>query len=368
MLPVFNPPRRIEDFSDYFLEKLFVALGLFRPRKDFAVADIPQRVFLFLKEMEKRGAAGYAFKTPWGWADFYKVVVGKKTFRFQGLPTAPFESKYPSRLSDDKWLAKQHLKRSGFPVAEAQAFWFWQKKKALDFGQKLGFPLVVKPRAGSLSRHVSTDVRNLNDLKKAVDWSLVYSPAFIVEKYLAETFVFRATVVDFDFIAVHQGLPANVVGDGISSITKLIEIKNADPRRGPADQKQFSFHPIVVDKTTEELLNQKGYGLESILRKDELIYLQKDSFLRLGGDIIETTAETHPENQKLFSDVARHFDIRFVGIDFLAQDISLPWREQACAVLELNSLPAFESHHFPVSGQPQNVASALAELFFKYYV
>lgn len=369
-LPDFEPPQKIGVFFDSLLEKLFTAAGLFRPRNDFTKADIPQRTFLFLTEMRKRGAVGYGFKTPFGWADFYKIIVGKKTFRFQGLPTALFKSKYPSRLSDDKWLAKQRLEKAGFPVAEGRAFWLWQREKAMAFGKKLGFPLVVKPRSGSVSRHVSTDVRNLNDLKKAIDWTLVYSPAFIVEKYLADTFVHRATVIDFDFVAVDKAVPANVVGDGVSSLGQLIEIKNKDPLRGPAGQRQSPLHPILVDQASKELLAQNinRYNLESVPKNGELVYLQKDSFLRLGADIIEVTAETHPENRRLFSDVARHFDIRLVGIDFLAEDIARPWREQTCAVLELNSLPAFESHHFPFSGPPQNVAEKIADLFFKYYV
>jgi cyanophycin synthetase len=37
-------------------------------------------------------------------------------------------------------------------------------------------------------------------------------------------------------------------------------------------------------------------------------------------------------------------------------------------VLELNSVPCIEMHHFPSSGTPQNVAKALVDLFFKYYL
>jgi len=48
-------------------------------------------------------------------------------------------------------------------------------------------------------------------------------------------------------------------------------------------------------------------------------------------------------------------------------DISLPFSEQPCAVLELNSVPCIELHHFPSSGRPQNVAGALADLFFSTY-
>jgi cyanophycin synthetase len=76
----------------------------------------------------------------------------------------------------------------------------------------------------------------------------------------------------------------------------------------------------------------------------------------------------HPDNIQLFKDIAKFFDIRLVGIDFLVPDISSSWQNQQCAVLELNSVPCIETHHFPSSGAPQNVANALVDLFFKYYL
>jgi len=56
------------------------------------------------------------------------------------------------------------------------------------------------------------------------------------------------------------------------------------------------------------------------------------------------------------------------GIDFLAQDIAVSWKEQPCAILELNSVPCIEVHHFPSSGAPTNPAKALADMFFKHYL
>lgn len=119
---------------------------------------------------------------------------------------------------------------------------------------------------------------------------------------------------------------------------------------------------------TKTLLREKGYSIDSIPKKGEIVYLQRDPFLKLGGDLVELTPTVHPENVKLFKDLARHFDIRITGIDFLAEDISKSWREQSCAILELNSLPCIELHHFPYSGTPTNPARALADMFTKYYL
>ena len=128
------------------------------------------------------------------------------------------------------------------------------------------------------------------------------------------------------------------------------------------------MHKIVIDGTTTELLIGKNYDLQTIPGRDEVVYLQKNPFLKLGGDLNEVTEKVHPDNLRLLKEVAKFFDIRLVGIDFLIPDISAAWQNQNCAVLELNGNPCIEMHHCPSSGTPQNVAHALVSLFFKYYL
>lgn len=318
--------------------------------------------------MKKRGAVCSVLHSFAGFTNHIKINFHGRTFRFDGFPTAEFASKYDSQLTDDKVLAKDHCRVGGFPIAEGQSFWFYQKNKALRFGLNLGFPLVVKPRGGSVSRHVTTNISSANQLKKAIQHAIAYSPSFIIEKFIPNTAVIRATVVDFDFVACVKQVPANVTGDGVSTIRTLIDLKNLDPRRGEPGQNQFVLNKIVINEVTKILLNEKGYDTDSIPKKGEIVYLQRDPFLKLGGDLVELTPIVHPDNMQLFKNLARHFDIRVTGIDFLAEDITKSWKEQSCAILELNSLPCIELHHFPYSGAPTNPARALADMFTKYYL
>lgn len=367
-LPSLKLPRQIETIFEIVLEKIFTILKIARFRTDFSVADIQLRSFCFIKEMKKRGAVCYAMQSIFGYTNHFKIKVGGKTFRFETLPTAEFASKYTTKIVDDKELTKRFCKKGGFPVVDGRAFWFWQKRKAIRFGQALGFPLVVKPRGGSVSRHVTTNIQNEAQLEKAIRHAVSYSPAFLVEKFIPDAFVYRATVIDFDFVVCVQQIPANIIGDGISTIRELIDKKNNDPHRGNPHQKQFTLYKIVENEITKRLLAEKGYTYNTILKKGEILYLQKDPFLKLGGDLVEVTSIVHKDNLKLFRDLARFFDIRLTGIDFLARDIAVSWKDQPCAILELNSVPNIELHHFPYSGTPTNPAKALADMFFKYYL
>ncbi len=369
LMPRLKLPRRLESFFDALLEKTFSIVGLIKMKDDFLSSEIQMRSACFIKEARKRAVKFQAMKGPVGYTNHFCAKIGGKKIRFESLPVANHVSKYDISFVDCKERTKNHLKRGGFPIAEGKSFWLWQRSQALKYGiNELGFPLVVKPRGGSVARHVTTNIKSKGELQKGIDKTIIYSPAFIVERFVENSFVYRATVVDFDYVAVVKQVPANVVGDGNSTIQELVEKKNSGKRRGQPNQKDFTLYKIVIDAMTTKLLAEKGYNLQTIPKIDEIVYLQKNPFLKLGGDLVEVTQKVHPDNIQLFKNIAKFFDIRLVGIDFLVPDISSSWKNQYCAVLELNNVPCIEMHHFPSSGIPQNVANALVNLFFKYYL
>jgi len=369
LIPQLKLSRKLESFFDASFEKMFSFVGLIRMRGDFLFSDIQMRSACFINEARKQGLTFKVARGPLGYTNHFSAEVNGKKFRFEGLPIAEYISKYDISFVDCKEKTKKHLSKGNFPIAESKVFWFWRKNQALEFGSdELGFPLVVKPRSGSVARHVTTNIKNKAELMKAIEKVVIYSPVFVVERFVKNSFVYRATVVDFNFIAVVKQIPANVIGDGNLTIQQLVEKKNGDKRRGEPRLKNFTLYKIVIDGITTKLLSERNYNLQTIPEKGETIYLQKNPFLKLGGDLIEVTKEVHPDNIQLFKNIAKFFDIRLVGIDFLVPNISSSWQNQNCAVLELNSLPCIEMHHFPSSGTPQNVANALVGLFFKYYL
>jgi len=369
LLPRLAFLKRLNPFFDILLEKTFESIGVIKMRGDFLLSEIQMRSACFIDEARKRGVKFKAGKGPFGYTNHFCAEIGNRKIRFESLPAAEYISKYDVSFVDCKERTKNHLNKGNFPVAEGKSFWFWQKGRAIKYGVNgLGFPVVIKPRSGSVARHVTTNINNKKDLRRAIDKAIVYSPAFVLERFIKDSFVYRATVVDFNYVACVRQVPANIVGDGNSTIQELVNEKNEDKRRGELHQKEFTLYKVVIDNATERLLTGKGYNLETIPRKDEIVYLQKNPFLKLGGDLVEVTKKVNPDNIQLFRDIAKFFDIRLVGMDFLVPDISISWKNQHCAALELNSVPCIEMHHFPSSGTPQNVARALVDLFFKYYL
>lgn len=356
--------REREARIDIIIEKLFFLFRLAKLEHDFPRDKIQLRSSLFISEARKHGWEFKVIRGRFGYTNHFQMSREGKTIRFDGLPLAEFANTRPSAVIDDKEQGKKLLQQGGFPVATGRSFRFWQINKALDFGEKqIGFPLVVKPRHGSVSRHVTTDIRTRGELAAAIRHAIHYAPSFIIEKFIEKSLVHRATIIDFNFVACAKQIPAHVIGNGADSIRKLIATKNNDPRR---DGK--FLHQLQLNAAALALLEKNNYTLDSIPAKDETIYLQNEPFMRLGGDIAEVTNELHPDNRQLFIDIAKFFGIRVIGLDFLISDISQSWKNQACAVLELNSLPCIEMHHIPTYGEPQDAAAALYQMTLKYYL
>jgi D-alanine-D-alanine ligase-like ATP-grasp enzyme len=353
-----KPLRFVPDFVESGIEaafeKILLVFGVLSLHKDFKDSEIPLRSACFIAEAKKHGFEFQAIKGPLGYTGHFRMKKDGKNFRFEGLPVARFANDTPCD-PDDKEKTKLILEKNGFPAACGRGFWFWQKTKAVKYGVSLGFPLVVKPRGGSVARHVTTRIEDEISLEKAIRWALVYSPSFIVEKMI-RGFVHRGTVADFSCRGCVRQIPANIEGDGVNSVATLVEMKNKDPQR----TKNPFVHELICDPAT-------AGGGNRIPEKGERVFVQRDPFVRLGGDIEEVTQIMHPDNKKLFEDIARVFDMRVVGIDFIIPDISKSWRTQKCAVLELNSLPSIELHRYTSIGEPRDISPSLVELVEKYY-
>jgi D-alanine-D-alanine ligase-like ATP-grasp enzyme len=174
--PVLNfLPRKLEVLLDILIEKFFVLSRLVSPRDDFAASDILPRTACFINEARKHGIKFRVLRGPFGYTNHFQMQTRKKIFHFEGLPRAEFLNKYGEHIVGDKEITKQHLKKGNFPVAPGKSFWFFQKKKARRYGaNQLGFPLVVKPRGGSVSRHVTTNIESIKQLKYAINKSIIY--------------------------------------------------------------------------------------------------------------------------------------------------------------------------------------------------
>ena len=263
-------------------------------------------------------------------------------------------------LACDKDGTKQILRDSGVPVPRGTTI---RSPKYLEeaIAEVGGFPIVIKPLDGNHGRGITIEVRTVKEAIIAFDMAQEVSQEVIIERFHAGR-DHRILVIDGKFVAVAERVPANITGDGVSSIAQLIEITNQDPRRGDGHDNVLTR--IEIDRTSIDILVRQGFTLESIPPKGQVCYLKATANLSTGGISVDRTDEIHPENIWLAERVAKIIGLDIAGIDMVTEDISRPVRQVDGAIVEVNAAPGFRMHTDPSIGTPRNVAAPVIDMLF----
>ncbi len=283
---------------------------------------------------------------------FIATVPNGNVLDFDGVPLPAWRAAW---WINDKPKLVQKLRASGFPVARGKSVRTLRQAQALL--KKLQTPLAVKPSVGSASRHTTMHVDTEKELERAFLSAKKLSPWVMVEEELTGA-VYRPTLVNGKLIAVLRRDQAFVTGNGVHTVAELVAEENKNPARsGPY------FSHIKVDAAALQELQVQGLHAESIPAQSRRVQLNQKINWSLGGTTTDVTDEVHPDNKKLFEDVAKLLHAPLVGIDFIVEDISCSWKEQSrCGIIECNDMPYFDNHHLPYKGKPRNVAGPIWDL------
>src|SRR5207237_1907562 len=105
--------------------------------------------------------------------------------------------------------------------------------------------------------------------------------------------------------------------------------------RGDGNQKVLT--QIRIDSFSQKMLDEKGYTLETVPAKDELVLIKPTANLSTGGTSTDVTDEVHPVNIFMAERIARIIGLDICGIDIMAPDLRKPITENGGAVLEVNA-------------------------------
>ena len=310
-----------------------------------------------IKEAEAR-------KIPWMWLSaraMLQLGYGARQKRIQATLSNK-TSILAVELACDKEGTKTILGNAGVPVPKGTVIEYLDElEQAIsDVG---GFPIVIKPLDGNHGRGISINVNSDSEAETAYDLATKASKtrSIIVEQYYQGN-DHRVLVINGKVVAVAERVPAHVIGDGKSTVKKLIEITNQDPRRGNGHDNVLT--KITVDPTSEQVLSKQGYALDSVLPNQQLAYLRATANLSTGGVAIDRTDEIHPENVWLAQRVAKIIGLDIAGIDIVTKDISKPLKETKGVIVEVNAAPGFRMHASPSKGLPRNVGASVLEMLF----
>ena len=263
------------------------------------------------------------------------------------------------QTAGDKGLTKMVLAAVGVPTPRGAVV--RTADQAVAEAKRLGGLVVVKPLDGNHGRGVSTGLGAPEAVRRGFGQAVKHSRRVVVEEQF-EGRDYRVLVVGGRVVAVAERVPAQVVGDSVSTIAELIDRINQDPRRGVGHERVMTR--IVVDDHVREMLNRADLGLDDVPQAGQIFVLRATANLSTGGTAIDRTDAIHPDNAAIARRAALTVGLDVAGIDFVAPDIACSVRETGGGIVEVNAAPGFRMHLEPSEGQPRDVARAvIAHLF-----
>jgi GNAT-family acetyltransferase (TIGR03103 family) len=247
----------------------------------------------------------------------------------------------------DKTLTLRRLASVGLKVP--------QQRSAGDAAADLAFlrehgSIVVKPALGEQGRGISVDVKTEEHMQQAIGRAKQEGGPVVLEQYCAGQDL-RIVVIGYKVVAAAIRKPAEVYGDGQSTIAQLIERQSA--RRAAATGGESR---IPVDAETERCLAGQGLNYDSVPADGQQVPVRKTANLHTGGTIHDVTASLHPALREAAELAARALRIPVVGLDFL---VPAPDRPEY-VIIEANERPGLANH------EPQPTAQRFIDLVFPY--
>jgi D-alanine-D-alanine ligase-like ATP-grasp enzyme len=260
---------------------------------------------------------------------------------------------------ENKEVCKRVLFEGGAPVPDG--IQVTSPSEAAERWSNLSASLVVKPTTTNFGiginfLHAPVSVVQLEE---AVARALQHDDTCIIEEMLQGE-EYRFLVIDYVVRAVGQRVPANVVGDGKSSIEELVRIKNSDPRRGTGHRKPLEL--IQLGEVECRELNKQGLAVSTVVPEGKQVFLRLNSNISTGGDSVDVTELVHPSFMAMAEHAARVVGSRLTGVDVIAQAITEPAASGNHGIIEMNFNPVLFMHELPHSGPGQKVVDPALDL------
>jgi len=264
-------------------------------------------------------------------------------------------------IASDKKLTNRLLAATGVPVPRSDVV--GNVDDAVKVATRIGFPVAIKPLDGNHGRGVVLNLQDADAVRDGYKLARAESRrgGVVVESFLTGN-DYRCLVIGGVLRAVAQRVPAHVEGDGKHSVADLVELTNADPRRGIGHEKVLTR--IKVDEEAISYAREQGFEASDVPPRGQRIYLKRTGNMSTGGISIDRTEEIHPDNAEIAELAARVVGLDIAGIDLVCPDVSLPIRETGGGIVEVNAAPGFRMHTNPTEGEAQYVAKPVIDLLF----
>ena len=262
-------------------------------------------------------------------------------------------------IAQDKELTKKLLHAAGVPVPWGRPA--TSPDDAWAAAQEIGLPVVVKPRDGNQGKGISVNVTTEEGVKAAYVAARACREEVLVERFLPGS-DYRLLVVGNKLVAAARREPPLVIGNGKNTVRELVDIVNADPRRGEGHA--TSLTKIRFDDIAIARLKEQGFEANSVPAKGERVILRNNANLSTGGTATDVTDDVHPEVALRAIAAAQMVGLDICGVDVVCDSVLRPLEEQSGGVVEVNAAPGLRMHLSPSFGKGRDVGEAVMATMF----
>ena len=317
--------------------------------------DLELSTQILMKEAIKRGIKVDVLDRSENFISLKKC--DKKEYVVQATKTS--KDNYATILiMENKVVTKKVLEDNYIRVPKGEEYTSIEEAKVKS-DKFIGKPIVIKPKSTNFGIGISifTEGASKDDMIKAFEIAFENDKTVLIEEFIKGK-EYRFLVIGDKVAGILHRVPANVIGDGKSTIAELVEIKNQDSLRGKGYK--TPLEKIILDKNAELFLKQRGLDFNYIPKCDEIVYLRENSNISTGGDSIDYTDDIPQKFKDIAVKATKAVKAKICVVDMIIEDYKK--ENSPYAIIELNFNPAIHIHSYPYKGKERKIAVEVLKL------
>ncbi|MGG7160122.1 bifunctional glutamate--cysteine ligase GshA/glutathione synthetase GshB [Clostridium baratii] len=265
-------------------------------------------------------------------------------------------------IMENKLVTKKVLEKNNIKVPKGG--YYENIEDALgDYYKYKGNQIVVKPKSTNFGIGITIFKGDFTkeEYNRAVEIGFENDNEILIEEFIKGK-EYRFLVINDEVCGILHRVPANVVGDGKSTIRELVEEKNKNPLRGKGYK--TPLEKISLGEAEEMFLRESNKDFDYVPLENETVYLRENSNISTGGDSIDFTDDIDDSYKEIAIKAARSVNAKITGVDMMIRDIKEKASSNNYGIIEINFNPAIHIHSYPYKGLNRKVAEKVLKLLF----
>lgn len=294
--------------------------------------------------------------------NFISLSDGEKVEYVKQATKTSKDSYITALIMENKLVTKDILRENNIRVPKGKDYDNIDEAKK-DFRLFKDEKIVIKPKSTNFGLGISIfpGEYSREDYDKAVEIAFREDSSILIEEFMTGK-EYRFLVIGEEVVGILHREPANVIGNGESTIEELVSEKNKDPLRGKGYK--TPLEKIKLGEIEEMFLKNQGLSFKYIPKNGEKIYLRENSNISTGGDSIDFTDKIHPSYKEVALKSAKAVKALICGVDMVIDHIEEEAKEKNHGIIELNFNPAIHIHCFPYKGENRKAGEKILDLLF----